>query len=248
VARPKRLSARSASDSNLPVRELRAAWEGHPPGQGAAETVHGCLRAAVIGGLLQPGTPLREDELAQLFQVSRTPVREAMLRLEAEHLAHRLARRGMVVSEVTPDEILEIYMVRATLDGLSARLAAASASPLELDQLRSINRQLRTLAEAGEYDRMSTLNLRFHELIAHASRNTALATFISEIHDRIRRFPGSSTSRGKRAIDALDEHDAIIDAIEARDAEAAERAARVHLERAMEVRVAMIHEIRLAAS
>lgn len=248
MARLTNTPAESPRASWLPADELRAAWEGRPPSLGVAETVHGCLRAAVISGLLQPGTPLREDELAQLFDVSRTPVREAMLRLEAEHLAERMPRRGMVVSKVSPDEILEIYLVRASLDGLSARLAASSATPMEIDELRWVNGQLRDAAEAKAYDRMSGLNLRFHELVCRASRNTVLIVFISQIHDRVRRFPGSTTSRGKRAFDALEEHDAIIQAIEARDPDAAERAARLHLERAMQERVVMIQEVSRAAS
>src|SRR6185312_12400137 len=167
---------------------------------------------------------------------SRTPVREAILKLESEGLAERLPRRGLVVARITREEVLEVYAVREVLDGLSARLAAAGILPAELDHLAWLNDRLRAAAEAGNAKAMIGLNIEFHEAICLAGRNSLLLEFLRRIHEWVRRFQDTTMSAPRRGLQAVAEHEALIEALRRRDAESAERLAREHMSRARRIR------------
>lgn len=212
-----------------------------PVALGASQTIYQAIRVAVIHGELGPGTRLGEDDIARRFAVSRTPVREAFLRLEAERLVQRVGR-GLVVASVTSDEILEIYAVRQVVDGLAARLAADAARPQDIEQLRWLNGRVAEAAEAKDAKAMSALNLDWHEAVCAAGRNAFLLELMEMVHDRVRRFPGSTFSVGNRPEMAIAEHGHITDAIERRDGVEAERLAREHMRNAMEVRIRLLRD------
>jgi DNA-binding GntR family transcriptional regulator len=223
------------------VREddsLAVLWSGRDFTAAASDSVYSTLREAILNGVLGAGARLAEEELAAQFAVSRTPVREAILRLEATALATRTRRGGLVVSAVSPDEILEVYAVREVVDGLAASLAAHVARESDLAELSSLNAEFR---EAPDARTMASVNLRLHEAIARAGGNGVLIEIMSSIHDRVRRFPGTTFSDPARAAAAITEHDAIIRAISDHDALAAEKLARAHMSSAMRVRIAMLH-------
>jgi DNA-binding GntR family transcriptional regulator len=214
-------------------------WDRRDRHVGAANAVHDTVRRLIVSGVLTPGTRLGEEDFARQFAISRTPVREAFLRLEAERLAERNAGRSLVVAGVTPDEILEIYVVRTAVDGLAARLAADTARPQDVANLRWLNGQLRKASD-GDPAEMATLNLQFHEAIAKAGRNEFLVDLMAMVHDRVRRFGGTTFAHPGRPDGAVAEHEAIIDAIEARDPVRAEAEARRHMTNAMEVRIRLL--------
>ncbi len=229
-------------------RQLMAVWrqaEGEPV---AAEAIYATLREAILTGVLMPGERLGEVQFAKLFNRSRTPVREAILRLESERLTERSVRRGFVVGRITREEVLELYAVRAVLDGLAARLAAHGILPAELDHLRWLNTRLREAGEQRDADLMLDLNIQFHEGLCRAGRNSLLLQFMRQIHDWVRRFPQTTFSYPRRAEMALDEHESLLEAIANHDAVAAERIAREHMEHALQVRVAMLQADRLETS
>src|SRR5262249_13294480 len=170
----------------------------------------------------------------------RTPVREAILRLESERLAERSARRGFVVGGISREEILEVYAVREVLDGLAARLAAQGCLASEFEHLQWLSRRLRKAGEQRDYRLMVELNLEFHETLARASRNGLLLQFMRQIHDWVRRFSETPFWYRGRASEALKEHEGLLEPISRRDPDAAERIARAHMTRATEVRVAML--------
>jgi DNA-binding GntR family transcriptional regulator len=201
--------------------------------------MHMTLREAILHGVLPAGQQLGEIRLASIFGRSRTPVREAILRLEAEGLAARTARSGLVVAQITRDEVLEVYAVREMLDGLSARLAAHGILPTELDRLVWLNDRLRAAAEQGDAKAMIQLNIEFHEAISSASRNTLLHEFMQRIHAWVRRFENTTMSYSGRGMEAVAEHDTLIDALRARNPDEAERIARQHMSRARQIRIAM---------
>jgi len=205
----------------------------------AADAIYSTLREAILGGVLPAGERLAELQLAALFKRSRTPVREAILRLESERLAERSPRRGFVVGGISREEILEVYAVREVLDGLAARLAAQGCLPKDLDHLAWLNRRLKKAAEQRDYRLMVELNIEFHEAIARASQNGLLLQFIRQIHDWVRRFTDTTFSHRGRAMESIKEHDELLDALGRRDPESAERIARYHMARAAQVRVAM---------
>ena len=227
--------ARTVRLDGLP--ELWRRFRGH---HNAAEAVHMTLREAILHGVLPAGQQLGEIRLASIFGRSRTPVREAILRLEAEGLATRTARSGLVVAQITREEILEVYAVREVLDGLSARLAAQGLLPNELDHIVWINERLRAAAEQGDGRAMTELNIEFHESVCRASRNSLLQEFMQRIHAWVRRFKSTTMSHGQRGLDAVAEHEALIDALRARNPEEAERIAREHMSRALQIRIAMM--------
>jgi DNA-binding GntR family transcriptional regulator len=238
----RRTSPQPASESRSGDRrsQLVALWKQAEDEPVAAEAIYTTLREAILSGILAPGDRLGEVQLANLFRRSRTPVREAILRLESERLTERSSRRGFIVGRITREEVLEVYAVRAVMDGLAARLAAIGILPGEIEHLRWINDQIRQAAAQPDYARMLNLNIDFHEAICRASRNSLLLQFMRQIHDWVRRFPDTTFSYPGRSATAIEEHEALLRALERRDPEEAERCARSHMERAMQVRVAML--------
>jgi DNA-binding GntR family transcriptional regulator len=224
------------------VKKLLALWHEAKDDTVASEAIYVTLREAILSGVLPPGERLGEEQLARLFERSRTPVREAIVRLESERLTQRSTRRGFVVGRITREEVLEVYAVRGALDSLAARLAAHSILPVELEQLRYVNTQLREAAAKKDFARTMELNIEFHEAVCKAGRNALLLQFMRQIHDWVRRFPQSTLSQKGRAAAANDEHDALIVALRERDAERAERLAREHMDRALQVRIAMLQD------
>jgi len=237
MARKKPSRPRTKTGSLAGLAEF---WKRHRDHHNAAEAVHMTLREAILHGALPAGQPLGEVQLANVFGRSRTPVREAILKLESEGLAARFPRRGLVVAQITRDEVLEVYAVREMLDGLSARLAALGILPTELDRLVWLNDRLRVAATADDAKAMIRLNIEFHEAICQASRNSLLQEFMRRIHEWVHRFEDTTMSFPGRGLEAVAEHKALIDAIRARDPEAAERIARAHMSRARQIRIHMI--------
>jgi DNA-binding GntR family transcriptional regulator len=219
-------------------------WSKYEQDPVAANAIYLTLREAILSNVLPAGERLAEPQLAALFKRSRTPIREAILRLEWERLAERSVRRGFVVGGISLDEVLEIYAVREVIDGLAARLAAEGSLPSDLEHLRWLNRRLRKAGEQHDYKLMLELNIEFHESIARASRNGLLLQFMRQIHDWVRRFSDTTFSYRGRGAEAAKEHDALLEALARRDPDAAERIARDHMARARQVRMAMIQSSR----
>lgn len=229
-----------AGSNGLASARLETLWHKSENEPVAAEAIYATLREAILSGVLPAGERLGEVQLAKLFNRSRTPVREAILRLESERLTERSARRGFVVGRITREEVLEVYAVRAVLDGLAARLAAHGILPTELDHLRWLNKRMKAAAEQQDFALMIDLNIQFHEAICRASRNSLLLNFMLQIHNWVRRFPESTFSYHNRAKLALDEHEELLKLLGRQDSDEAERLARAHMERALQVRVAML--------
>ena len=213
---------------------------GRYAGQGStADAIHDAVAEGILSRVLPPGWRLGEERLASLFSVSRTPVREALMRLESESLAARNRRSGLVVADVTAEQILEIYVIREALDGIAARQAAHFHSPVDIATLERINEALAAASAAGEYERMATLNVEFHTALARASRNEMLQRFVDQVHQAVRRFRRTTFSSPGRAAEAVKEHVAIIEAVKQQDERGAEEAARGHMQRALATRMAM---------
>lgn len=221
------------------VDEFEALWRRRDPDGPASDAVHATLREAILRGVLRPGARLAEEELASRFAVSRTPVREAILRLEVERLAERKSRRGLVVATISPEEILDLYVVRQAVDAHAAYLAAQHASPLERQRLERTHERMVRAHERGELAELVQLNLQFHEAIGQAAHSRLLMQYMVDVHHRVRRFTTTTFAYGDRAQTALDEHRALIDAINARDPERAHDIAHAHMGRALEIRIAM---------
>jgi DNA-binding GntR family transcriptional regulator len=230
-------SRRDAPERSTTEEQVRAEFDRRAGEGSTADAVHGALVESIESGWLPPGSRLGEEYLASLFSVSRTPIREALMRLEAEHLAERDRYRGLVVARISVDQIIELYIVREALDGAAARLAASHAQPIDLQRLEQINRLMEQAASAGDYADMARLNIEFHDALARASRNDMLRRFVEQIHRWVRRFSTTTFVYPGRAEIAVKEHDQLLAALRNRSPDEAERAARDHMGRAMEIRI-----------
>lgn len=211
---------------------LGVLWEEFGRTQPASDAVYVTLREAIVSGRLQPGERLGEEHLARSFGVSRTPVREAIRRLESENLASREGRRGAVVGGIGAYEVQDVYAVRAALDGLAARLAAARAYPADHARLRWLNDRLAEAAARHDVEVIAELSVQFHDALCEAAHNAMLLRFARQIHDSIRRFRDAPLSFDGRAEEAVAEHRRVLEAIEGGDAELAEELARKHMNQA----------------
>jgi DNA-binding GntR family transcriptional regulator len=190
---------------------------------------------AIDAGVYKPGDRLVESELAERFGVSRTPVREALQRLETQSMLSRDGR-SLIVASLDHNQLAELYAVRTELEGLAARLAARHATEEEMRVLRSmVNDDLALLG--GDPRALSRANRRFHKQIHLASHNRFLVQQLDLVHRSMALMATTSFAAEGRDTSGLAEHDAIVRAIEARDGEAAYQALRDHISKAFETRL-----------
>jgi len=201
--------------------------------------VYQLILAAIDGGDLPGGARLIETELAERFGVSRTPVREALTRLEAQGVAAAEGRR-LVVASLDHDQLGELYEVRGVVEGLAARLAARHAAPEEIAVLRGMVEADRALA--GRPGELARANKRFHRQMHRASHNRYLDQMLQGMRRSLALLSTTSLSAPGRGAASVAEHDAIVRAIEARDEDAAETAARRHISNAYVSRLKVIAE------
>ena len=191
---------------------------------------------AIEDGTFRPGARLVESELAERFGVSRTPVREALQRLETQGLLARDGR-SLIVASLDHSQMAELYAVRAQLEGLAARLAARHAVEEEIRVLKRMAREDRALL--GDPKALARANRRFHGQIHLASHNRFLVQQLDLVHRSMALMAETSLAVDGRGAEALDEHDRIVAAIAARDEAAAEDALRAHISAAFETRLTL---------
>ncbi|QCO56982.1 GntR family transcriptional regulator (plasmid) [Pseudorhodobacter turbinis] len=190
---------------------------------------------AIDAGVYKPGDRLVESELAERFGVSRTPVREALQRLETQSMLARDGR-SLIVASLDHNQLAELYAVRTELEGLAARLAARHATDEELRVLRAMVEDDKSLL-GGDPRALSRANKRFHKQIHLASHNRFLVTQLDLVHRSMALMATTSFAADGRDEMGLAEHEAIVEAIEARDGEAAYQALRGHISNAFETRL-----------
>ena len=198
------------------------------------ETVCEALRSAIRNGILEPGERLMEVQLAEELGISRTPVREAIRKLEQEGYVIMMPRRGTYVSSVSVNDIKEIFEIRSALESLSTGLAARRIEPDELEKLRALLTEIEGHIERRDIDKIVETDIEFHGLLYQVSRNERLVTIISNLKEQLARFRTLSMSYPGRLQETLEEHRAMVEAIAAGDVEAARDAAERHMERAEE--------------
>lgn len=219
---------------------LRHIWDQRPVSLKAADAIYATLRQGIVSGLLRAGDRFNEEPLAEQFGVSRTPVREAMHRLEAEQLLARGPRRGLVVRGVDAQQLTEVYMLRIALDSMASSLAAKKKTPVSIAKLNWINAQMREAAVAGDVSAVAERNIEFHETICEIAGNSMLTGFVEQLHDWVRRAELSPFMHPGRSKTGTREHDEIIAAIEAGKADLAESLMRRHMQRSHEVRLELL--------
>lgn len=200
------------------------------PSDRIADTVYEALRDAIFSGAVPPGSKLSVPALAHRLGVSRSPVREAVLRLSQERLAREEPRRGAVVADIGTEGLASLYEVRAALEALATRLAVERAGPELVSDLQSILSEHRQAVEMGDLSAHREADIRFHRRIRRESGNAELLSLLDGIETRVRvaMLKTSTTSGPYRA---LEDHEAILQAVRSGDPVAAEAQAREHVER-----------------
>ncbi|RVO73557.1 GntR family transcriptional regulator [Sinorhizobium medicae] len=191
----------------------------------------------IRGRELLPGTRLREEELAEMMGVSRTPVREALTRLHARGLIES-SDNGLVITKLSRAQMMELYDMRATLEGAAARFAALRASPDDIVGLKLAMQRFSDFE--GSPTQFAELNRQVHDAIYEAANNRYLIRALNELHDSRALMPDTTFSQPHRVDEAKAEHKRIVDAIIERDAVKAEQAAREHIEIARDTRLLML--------
>lgn len=196
--------------------------------------LHERILDAIDAGAYPPGARLLETELAETFGVSRTPVREALRRLESQGVVTHEARKGAVVASLDYNQLGELYAVREVMEGLAARLAARFASPAEVQLLRDMIARDRQEADPGK---LAAANKRFHRQLHLASHNRVLSQTLDPVRRSLALLSGTTFAAAERPDQSNAEHEAIVDAIAARDEDAADTAARAHIASAYALRL-----------
>lgn len=198
------------------------------------QSVYRRLLDEIRNGALPPGARLREIELAERMGISRTPVREAIRQLESDGLVTHLPRQGATIRSLDHAEVVELYEMRAVLEGTAARLAARAASDIEIAELVALNDEL-AQTPAGAQAR--EINRIFHRTLIEAARNRFLIKAMSALQKTLLILGPTTLADPTRAEAAVAEHGAVLVALMARDGAGAEAAMRAHVEAALSARI-----------
>jgi len=195
-----------------------------------AEELRLHLADQIVRGALAPGSPLDETDIARRFNVSRTPVREALRQLAASGLVDARAHRGAVVARPSIERLHEMFEAMAELEALCAGLAAERMSPVERNRLEAVHEELRVLSYAGNPDRFHEVNERFHNTIYAGSQNGYIAEMTLATRVRVQPFRRAQFRNLGRLAKSHAEHDRVVVAIMRGDKLGAASAMRAHIE------------------
>ncbi len=199
------------------------------------ELVLDAIRSAIINGILQPRERLMEIQMAEELGVSRTPIREALRKLELEGFIVMVPRKGAYVADLSFKDIADVFEIRIALEVLAAGLAAERITEEELEDMERLLVEKRDAIAQNNIDKLVEVDTKFHELIYQASRNERLSSIISNLREQIQRFRLTSLSFPGRMRKSLDEHKKIVEAIQSRDIQRSRNTAQEHIENAEHV-------------
>lgn len=217
-------------------RQARADAKPRSAGGGALRRhAYDSLKSMILSGALRPGERLSETRLSEVIGVSRTPLREALMLLEAEGLVVGRLNSGYSVVHFEPEAIRHLLVAREGIDAWAARLACTTATDDDLTELAAvmdeIDRMDRKARPGGtESERELELGLKIHEVIVAATRNPVLQDITRRLYEQLRAALWLEVLWIDSWRDAVDQHRAIVDAVTARDSDRAERAARAHVQ------------------
>ena len=204
------------------------------------KSAYDSLKDLIAGGELLPGSRVREIELAERLGVSRTPIREAFRRLEAEGLLTHASHEGLIVAKLDHQAVIELYAMREVLEGTAARFAARHASEAEVQELHELVAS--EMEGSQEPLQLVRLNQALHGALYRAGHNRYLLRSLQALSNAMMLLGGTTLSVPSRSETAHEEHLAIVSAINQRDADAAEQAAREHIRNAQRARLKLLRE------
>ena len=222
----------------LTARKLTAVTADELRNKSRGEFVYASLRDAIWEGRFAPNERIPEEEIARTLGVSRTPVREALRRLQERGLLTVGAGRSLVVAELSKAQVFELYAMREILEGSAARFAAQHANEAEIDILHRLLGEL--YKHRDDPRALVSLNRRFHGAICEAAHNRYLIQTLDGMHDSLALLHSNTFRVPYRRAQSDAEHRRIVRAIERRDPDEAEKAARDHVRQAQRTRFAML--------
>ncbi|UBI08994.1 GntR family transcriptional regulator [Corynebacterium coyleae] len=201
------------------------------------------LRNEILNGTLLPGTQLKEVQLASRFGVSRTPVRDALSRLEDLGLAERV-NRGLEVRGLDPEQVIQVYDMRILLEVEASGQAAQNRNLNDILTLEALLERDRSLENPTDAELIQT-NLEFHRAVWKATQNPVLIDLLERLMTHLVHAPTSTLSVDDRQNEALNEHAKLIEAISDRDTAAARDIAKQHFNTAREIRMNLLRKAAL---
>lgn len=194
------------------------------------DVVFNTLRQAILRGELKPGERLMEIQLADKLGVSRTPIREAIRKLELEGLVLMIPRRGAIVAEITEKNLRDVLEVRAALEELAVDLATDRITEEAINQLKEAAKTFEDVAEQDDITALAEADVKFHDVIYFATDNQRLIQLLYNLREQMYRYRVEYLKRKEVHPTLFAEHEYIIECITKRDKEAAKRAVNVHVD------------------
>lgn len=194
------------------------------------EVVSETLRQAIRDGIFKPGERLMEIPLSEELGVSRTPIREAIRKLELEGFVIMIPRRGTYVADISLKDISQVFEIRSALEELAGALAAERITAEEIEYLERMLVEIGTYIEKKDMEKIVEADVNFHEVLYKASRNERLVEIIHNLREQTLRFRTVSMNQPGRLAKTWEEHRLLVEAIADRDANKARKIARLHME------------------
>ena len=188
------------------------------------------LRGAILEGKLKSGQRLMEVQLAEQLGVSRTPIREAIRKLELEGLVLMLPRKGAYVADMSFKDLIDVLEIRATLEGLAASLASERRRDEDIKGLEKLAKEFEDSVKNGDIESVLKKDIEFHEYIFSLANNNKLYQLINSIWEQVHRFRVMYVSDYEASLSLVDEHNKILQAIKDGNCELAKKYATDHIE------------------
>ncbi len=191
------------------------------------------IKDAILTFGFMPNQALVEGDLALQLGISKTPVRDALMRLEREGLVSRIPFKGTYVSDINNQDMADIYTIRAVLEGLAIRLATEFITPEEIERLDELTEEHAVALSQRDFSGVAKINAEFHRIILHKCHNQRLINNLEDLDDLLKRYRLLSIVQGVRLEKSVPEHKAIVAALKERNPLKAEIAMKEHLQSAM---------------
>lgn len=211
-----------------------------------SEQLRDRIEECIVSGLFSPGTRLEETDLATRFNVSRTPIREALIQLSVTGLVEMRPRRGVFVSELSPERMEEMFDVMAEVEAICAKRAAVRATEQDRTAIREAHLACEEALQSSDPDAYYRRNEQFHMAIYRASQNDFLAEHAAALHRRLHPYRRLQLRTPRRMAASFAEHQSVLDAILSKDSEAAAQAIDAHV-REQSLEYAQLHKLSLSA-